>query len=81
VPPLTEANHERTQRHACARSTHRLLRAAQWVPALVVLLTAAAILALIATGHTEPIQAVAAFGAAVAVGGAAATVTVNIVRR
>ncbi|HET6356506.1 hypothetical protein [Streptomyces sp.] len=51
------------------------------LPSLVVLLTASAIPALIATGNTEPIQAVAAFGAPVAVGGAAATVTVNIVRR
>lgn len=64
-----------------AMPSHRLLRAVQLVPALVVLLTAVSILALIAMGNTEPIQAVAAFGAAVAVGGAAATVTVNIVRR
>jgi hypothetical protein len=72
---------EPLQPPTCARPSHWLLRAAQWVPALVVLLTAAAILALIAMGNTEPIQAVAAFGAATAVGGAAATVTVTIVRR
>lgn len=72
---------ESLQLPTCTRPSHRLLRAAQWVPALVLLLTASAILALIATGNTEPIQAVAAFGAAGAVGGAAATVTVNIVRR
>jgi hypothetical protein len=78
---MNEANGESVQQHVCATPAQRLVLAAQWVPALVVLLTVAAILALIATGNTEPIQAVAAFGAAVAVGGAAATVTVNIVRR
>ncbi|MDQ0938580.1 hypothetical protein [Streptomyces sp. V1I1] len=72
---------EPLQLPTCARPSHRLLQAAQWVPALVALLTAAAILALIAMGNTEPIQAVAAFGAATAVGGAATTVTVTIVRR
>lgn len=61
--------------------SHRLVRAAQWVPALVVLMSAAGILVLIVTSNTGPIQAVAAFGAATAVGDAAATVTVNIVRR
>ncbi|MEU4496993.1 hypothetical protein AB0F96_27010 [Streptomyces sp. NPDC023998] len=67
--------------HTCTAQSQRLLRAAQWVPALVVLLTATGVLLLIITGNTEPIQALAAFGAATAVGGATATVTVNIVRR
>ncbi|TQK49843.1 hypothetical protein FBY35_0117 [Streptomyces sp. SLBN-118] len=78
---MTDANREPVQRHTCSSLSQQLARAAQWVPAAVVLLTAAAILALIVTGHTEPIQAIAVFGTATALGEAAVTVTVNIIRR
>jgi hypothetical protein len=72
---------EPVERHVGAPPSHRLVRAAQWASAVAVLLTSAGILILIVTGHTGPVQAVAAFGAASAVGGAVVTVTVNIVRR
>ncbi|MFF3326426.1 hypothetical protein [Streptomyces sp. NPDC002889] len=59
----------------------RLRAASQWLPNLVALLAAVCILPLIVTGRTDPIAAVAAFGGAVFLGGTAATVTVNIIRR
>lgn len=56
-------------------------RAALWVPALVAVLSAIGIILLIVSGHPEEVSPVAVFGTSVFVGGTAATVTINIIRR
>ncbi|MFF3326980.1 hypothetical protein [Streptomyces sp. NPDC002889] len=61
--------------------TRHLSQIGQLLPGIAALLSAVCILLLIVTGHTDPIAAVAAFGGAVFLGGTAATVTVNIIRR
>ncbi|MFJ3966082.1 hypothetical protein [Streptomyces sp. NPDC090036] len=62
-------------------SEGRLAKAGQWLSGISALLSAAAVLMLIITGHTEHISPVAALGAAALVGGTVITVRVNVVRR
>lgn len=73
-------NPEATPPHGTAGLQESLVRAGQWLPALVALLAMIGIILLIIRGETEQIMPVAMFGGAVFAGGTIVSVTVNIRR-
>jgi p-aminobenzoyl-glutamate transporter AbgT len=61
-----------------SRVLNRLERTGQWLPGVVALLAAVAVILLITTGQTQHITAVAVFGGSVFAGGTIASVVLTI---